>query len=464
MKRWKKVVAASCGAYALFFLGSSLIYPKWKMNELTKESNVPLFDEEKFFNIEQTSEKACVFSSREHALDLRCELVDQAKKNIYMTQYAIENDDTGDVLLSHLLKAANRGVKVELIMNGMAMKWKGSSLYKKWALASHPNISLRVYGGVNLLKPWTINNVMHDKLLIIDQQYFMTSGRNIGDRFMLGKHQEQATYDMDLLVKATTGATPIINEGLNYFKVIWKSPYTKSLRYFLPNKLMHLCQSQVLQEGKEIQKQYQASFTEKTLFSLPFVSVEKATLLHNSPNENIKTPSLFMNIASLLNRDQKMVLQTPYLVLTKEMRPFLKNKQHLLTNSTATSPNLFAYASYLKNKKSDLRLFHIMEYQGQGSIHNKGFVTEDHIMGLGSYNTDARSTFLDSENMLVLQGKEICGQLQAVMQQYEEQSLKCQSNTHYYYSNHVKVKKISKEKALLMKGMEKVIAPFSYLT
>lgn len=462
-KYWKRLCILSCGAYALFFIIGSLIYPKLKINQFVENTDEQTFNEEQFFNIKNTDEQATVFTNRDKSLALRLKLIDQAQHTLWITQYSIENDASGDVFIYHILKAAQRGVKVKLLLNGMAIKWRGNSLYKKWSLISHPNITLAKYGGVNLAKPWTVNNVMHDKLMIIDNHYFMTSGRNVGNRFMLGKNKDKITNDMDLLIRGTSAKHhPIITAGRNYFQTLWESPYTKSFTVSLPSYITQWSQKKMLCEGKREDVYYKVPFS---LNELSYAPIEAARLLHNNPCENIKTPVIFQTISSLLARKETMTLQTPYLVLSDDMYRLLPlKKQTILTNSYATSPNLFAYACYLNNKAKDLNHFNIMEYQGEGSLHNKGFITEDYLMGIGSYNTDMRSTFLDSENLLVLKGKAITQQLRQAMQEYEKQSLRCVNDTQYVSSSKVKMKKISKTKQLLMKVMQKIIKPFSYLT
>lgn len=472
-RRLKKLCLLSAGAYAFFFVGGALLYPKIKINDRVQDAEAKTIDEAQFFNIHHTDEKASIFSSRDQALDLRCELMDEAKKELYITQYAIENDDSGDIFIQHLLRAADRGVKVHLIGNGMAMKWKLGSFYKKLALVSHQNIDFRIYGGLNLLKPWTINNVMHDKLLIVDDKYFVSSGRNVGDRFMLGSEKDKNTYDMDIVVKADGDRRPIIAAGKRYFHQIWTSPYTKkglAFEDYISSSLAQKSEDKVFSNEQELNQKYHQKMAPKTLQSLEFSTIDEARLLHNNPHENIKRPYIWENVSAFLNSRQKMTLQTPYLVLDNTLMKYLntdrlqENKQTILTNSEATSPNLLAFTGYMARKAQDLTWFHIDEYQGNGSIHNKGFIYGDRVMALGSFNTDPRSTFLDSENLLVLKSAGATKQLRAVMNRYEKQSLRCQTVSQYQKKQGVKVKPLNKAKSLLMAIVSKIIRPFSYLT
>lgn len=473
-KKWLgKVCFLSIGTYITFFLGSALIYPKTKINHLTKIAEAETFDETHFFDIHHTSEKGSLFISKKYALDLRCELIDLAKKELYITQYAIENDDTGDLFIQHLIKAANRGVKIHLICNGMAMKWKMLNFYKQIALGAHPNIELRIYGGINLLTPWTVNNVMHDKLMIVDQQYFLSSGRNIGDRFMLGDMGDKNTYDMDVLIKATGYHHPIIDEGKKYFDQIWNSPYTKkglAFESLLSKKIVKWSEQKLITNFPKLEKKYTKEMSNNSLEKLSFESISQARLLHNNPDENVKQPIIWQTISKMLNSSKSMTLQTPYLVLDSSMMRYLdrqklqKCSKDILTNSEATSPNLFAYSAYLDNKKRDLTLFNIDEYQGKGSIHNKAFIYGQDMIGVGSFNTDPRSSFLDSENMLVLKSEGMTEQLRQIINHYKHQSLKCQTSMTYQESPTIKVKKVQWIKKKMMAILSIIIKPFSYLT
>ncbi len=103
---------------------------------------------------------------------------------------------------------------------------------------------------------------------------------------------------------------------------------------------------------------------------------------------------------------------------------FLEGKEvTLLTNSLASSPNLFGVAGY-KGKRRFLADWatEIWEYYGPGSLHGKCVLYDDHLSAVGSFNMDARSSFLSTETMLVIDSAEFNSHLQSVVQKHARYS------------------------------------------
>jgi putative cardiolipin synthase len=105
-------------------------------------------------------------------------------------QYFIWNNDmVGKVLLEHLLRAADRGVRVRLLLDDLGTMPGDAELL---AIDSHPNVELRMFNPVSLRSPrllgmisdfGRINRRMHNKSFTADGQIAIVGGRNIGDEY-----------------------------------------------------------------------------------------------------------------------------------------------------------------------------------------------------------------------------------------------------------------------------------------
>lgn len=131
-----------------------------------------------------------------------------------------------------------------------------------------------------------------------------------------------------------------------------------------------------------------------------------------------KEPLILQQIIAFSEEAKEQVLlQSPYIIPNRQMRSYLENKNseadfYYLTNSVNSSPNYFALAGYLKHRPliaTQSKL--LFEYQGEGSIHAKTYIFDRQISMVGSFNLDARSSFLSTESMVVIDSKEVASQL-----------------------------------------------------
>ena len=144
-------------------------------------------------------ERVKIIADNGEALSERIRLIAHAKKEIILSTFDFDTDNSGKMLLAALLNAANRNVNIKLIIDGMA--YSSGILGNPWfmALTEMDNVQLKVYNPINPLKPWTAMGRMHDKYLIADRTAYILGGRNCFDYF-LGDHNGYKNYDWDFLV------------------------------------------------------------------------------------------------------------------------------------------------------------------------------------------------------------------------------------------------------------------------
>jgi cardiolipin synthase C len=127
------------------------------------------------------------------AFAVRTALAEVAERSIDVQYFLWDGDAVGTILLNRLMRAANRGVRVRLLVDDLYIKGRDVAIA---ALDAHPNVEIRLYnvfGGRNplalgrrlgfLLEFGRLNHRMHNKLFVVDNQIAVMGGRNIADAY-----------------------------------------------------------------------------------------------------------------------------------------------------------------------------------------------------------------------------------------------------------------------------------------
>ena len=160
------------------------------------------------------------------SLKWRLALIDEARHSLDVQTYLWYADDSGRLLLKRCLDAANRGVRVRLIADGLILIGKGKSIA---AIDSHPNIEVRIFNPFektrfnrSLKKRQTLerfNYRMHNKLIVADNHITILGGRNLGDEYF-GLNQKFNFHDLDVL-----GLGPAAHQMSQIFDHFWNSTW-----------------------------------------------------------------------------------------------------------------------------------------------------------------------------------------------------------------------------------------------
>ena len=163
----------------------------------------------------------------EEALAALLLLADGAQRTLDLQYYAVLNDVSARVLMQRVLAAADRGVRVRLLVDDFNTSGTDDALRR---LAHHPRIEVRLYNPLpsgrmstvtkvlaSLHDAARINSRMHNKAFIADNAIAVTGGRNIGDSYFL--QTEAANFvDLDVLV-----AGPVVPALSTMFDRFWNS-------------------------------------------------------------------------------------------------------------------------------------------------------------------------------------------------------------------------------------------------
>ena len=159
---------------------------------------------------------------------LRAQMIDAAERTLDLQYFIFRGDETGRLLTDALLRAADRGVRVRVLVDDGATVAGDEQII---ALDAHPNIRVRIfnpfaYRGHSsmrrtlefMLHASRLDYRMHNKLLVVDNAVALVGGRNIGNQYFQMDPESQFADD-DVFA-----AGPIAVQLSATFDEFWNSP------------------------------------------------------------------------------------------------------------------------------------------------------------------------------------------------------------------------------------------------
>lgn len=343
------------------------------------------------------------------ALLWRLRLIEEAQEQITLCTFDFRDDGSGGDVMAALFNAAERGVDVRIMVDGIngAVSYAGSRNFK--ALAGHENVQLKLYNPVNLLLPWRNNYRMHNKYLIVDGFAYILGGRNTNDLF-LGNDLDFCNEDRDILVYET-----VPGQGASYMQLqayaeqIWDLPCVKSRRGRAHGR-------EALEERyQEVMKKYPEVYTEID-WEKETMETKGIELCANSMEPENKKPLLWRRVLEILGQEEAILMQTPYIICDRELYRDLTQLSsrgvEIITNAVESGANPFGCTDYLNQKeKISATGVHTYEYLSDHALHTKTILAGDDISIVGSCNLDIRSIYLDTEMMLIIESEDLNRQL-----------------------------------------------------
>lgn len=341
------------------------------------------------------------------ALLWRLRLIEEAEKRIVLVTFDFRDDNSGQDIMSALLNAADRGVEVQILVDGIngGLRLPASRNFRE--LAAHENVEARLYNPIHLLLPWKINYRMHDKYLIADDFAYILGGRNTDDLF-LGNYVESCNEDRDILVYETVpGLGSSYIQLQEYFERIWDLPCCRQYGWRAKGE------GRLRSHYQEVQKKYPEVFTE-TEWDKETITTERVELCTNPMEPENKRPILWNRLVEEMGQGGDILIQTPYIICSRTMyRDLIELCEEypgteLIINAVESGSNPFGCTDYL-NQKKKIRKTGVCtyEYLGEQASHTKTILTGDHISIIGSCNLDMRSVYLDTELMLIIDCREL---------------------------------------------------------
>lgn len=440
-----------------------VLIPYLKHPKITEETKKN-FSAEKFYGESASGERAKIIPENGEALEERIRMISQAKEEIILSTYDIKADISGKQVLAALLDAADRGVKVSIVTDGVPYVtsiW-GNPYFL--ALAGQENVEIKIYNPLHFWQPWKLMGRLHDKYLIVDRSMYILGGRNTYD-FFLGDQPGYQNYDWDILVCVPEGKKDTSLEQVrDYFSSVWKISdcklYGKS-PIWKWNPSVKTAEGELRRRYKEIAKEHPDWIMEKD-YTEETVEVKKMTLLSNPTHVYAKEPVVFYEMTELMKQaDHEVLFHTPYIICNDWMMRQLvevcegEKEIRMMTNSVANNGNPFGAMDYRRNRGEIIDTgVQIMEYDDGVSYHGKCFTIDGRLTGIGSFNWDMRSAYLDTELMLVADSEELTRQMNQAMAKYEEKALKVVDESQYDLKEGQKPRKLSDKKAFRIKVLD----------
>lgn len=396
----------------------------------------------------------------------RAWLTEAAERSIDVQYFIFTGDNVGLIAVDYLLRAADRGVHVRLLVDDFMLEADGEQLL---ALDAHPNLEIRLYNptaniGKNLpTKLFNLttdfrgfNQRMHNKTFIVDGQAVITGGRNIADEYFDYDH-DYNFRDRDVLLLG--GASADVQRSFNVF---WENALSVPIGTLVKSTATHDTTStyrylhnyacdpnNFWPQVRERIKAVPETFT-RIVESGAFVWSDSVSFVTDAPGKNAGTEGIGGGGAStdelirLVNGAKKSVtIQSPYLVTTPLSQKLFRDavargvRVRILTNSLASTDNLEAFSGYRRERAALLAIgVEIYEFKPDAQVrrqimtgalqttldfspvfglHAKSMVIDESIAVIGTFNLDPRSANLNTECLAVVRDARVAGNLQHAM-------------------------------------------------
>ncbi|MEG2426996.1 MAG: phospholipase D family protein [Clostridium sp.] len=426
----------------------------------------------------ETVDRVMLLETNESAWEERLRFLNQARERIILSTFDMREGESTRDLFSLILEKADEGVNVKIVVDGFpgVVRMLGRPLFE--SIAAHPNIEIRHYNPINLLMPWKSQGRMHDKYVIVDDLGYILGGRNTFDYFIGNYDTKNKSFDREVLVYNSAHGTDAGKESSlkqveTYFDTIWNldvtKPFAENHRLASGKKIREI-RGELEGRLSNIKEAHSDLFEIANYIPVTY-ETEGICLLSNPTGIYGKQPEVFYQLMKLVEKaGQKTVIHTPYFVCNQYMEDTLKKVNDkipdlkIVFNSIANGDNFFASSDYMRRKKHLVNLgIPMYEYDGGNSTHGKSLVIGSEIAVIGSYNMDLRSTYLDTELMLVIKSTKLTEELQQNMQKIEKDCRKVITSTEYEIKPDINVKKISPFRMIAMKIVGFVMQPVRFL-
>ncbi len=400
---------------------------------------------------------AYVLDKGEESLLARAWLADHAASSIDVQYFIWSSDNIGTLATESLLRAAERGVQVRVLVDDLLIDAPDEFLQ---AMAAHPKIAIRIYNPqhqVGTSKAQRIGNIfsdfraanqrMHDKTFIVDGQLAITGGRNMADEYF-DYDQKYNFRDRDILLLG-----PVVANMKQSFETFWEYKLAKPVASLLKSS-----QSPTADEIKAIYHELHAyaanpeNFAPEVRKALTDLPQKFSALIDNlvwvqvrfisdRPGKNSGQQGLAGGgettsalAATLRQAKRQVTIQSPYLVLPDEglelFAELIKRgvKVRISTNSLLSTDNLMAFSGYSKQRKKLLAAgIEIYEFKPEPAIqqelidryallkekapifaiHAKTLVIDGQKLYIGTFNLDPRSANLNTEVGVIIENRQL---------------------------------------------------------
>lgn len=403
-----------------------------------------------------------ILEKGEESLLGRAWLTQNAERTIDVQYFIWSSDNIGTLAAERLLRAAERGVRVRVLVDDTLIEADDKTLL---LLSAHPNAHIRIYNpnlrvGVNFwermgnafTKFRSVNQRMHDKTAIFDGAAGITGGRNMADEYFDFDH-EYNFRDRDVLLLG-----PAVVDMSENFEEFWNSEFAHPVE----NLLQHLGRDLSAEDIAEKSLALHAYAADPKNFNphirraiaaaprkfpqiVDAMSWEPVSFISDIPGKNSGEfglegggESTEQLISAVKNAKFSILIQSPYLVMPKGGIELFRElvdrgvRIRISTNSLASTDNIQAFSGYHGQREALLdagvelyefkpypairdtlieRYPRLAEFNPVFAIHAKSMVIDDRVVFIGTFNLDPRSANLNTEVGMLTDSAQLASQL-----------------------------------------------------
>lgn len=400
-----------------------------------------------------------VMAAGRTAFVARAALADIAERSLDLQYYSVGDDLTTELLLLKLVEAADRGVRVRVLLDDL---YPATRQFARRAVAAHPGIQVRLFnpflfGGTSRLARLgeivfdggRLNRRMHNKLWVTDNAAAVVGSRNLGDEYFDASSSSNFS-DVDLLAVG-----PIVKELSRAFDAYWNSAAAVPAQTF--------AQTPDAGEGDRVRKQLRELRANcSTLAPCVWLSEDKwlgdlrsgvvrlswaqATVIYDEPDQDKAGVLSGIEHGWIDDRPggvrtrAELLIASPYFIPSEGGRRHLGEMHErgvrvaVLTDSLASTDSPAAHAGYARHRVALVRAgvevyelrpawdvqhppSHRWRHTSPFGLHAKIVVQDRARAIVGSLNQDPRSRLHNTEGWLVLESPELAAELAALFEE-----------------------------------------------
>ncbi len=388
------------------------------------------------------------------ALRARLALADEAAVSLDVQYFVWQSDASGHLVADRMLHAADRGVRVRILVDDFGVSGKGGDVLK---LEAHPNIEVRTFNPWRtrgnrlgtatefLTRAHVLNRRMHNKTFIADGRFAVLGGRNIGDRYF-GIYEHFVQNDLDVMV-----AGQVAREVAVTFDDYWNSEHAfriASFEYDQRPRNPLVATREELHASIDANAALLASFPSDPVDWSAYLEELVATfaparseVLWESPAIlDESRPRLYADFKELIaGARSEVLISSPYFIPDAEFRELLRElvargvRVVVVTNSLATNNHVVAHTGYRRWRRDVLGAgVELYELRSDAEalslyvtppgaaerlgLHTKAAVVDRERTFVGSPNVDPRSMVLNTEIGVVGDGPIFAARVAALIE------------------------------------------------
>jgi len=385
------------------------------------------------------------------SLVARAALADTADQTIDAQYYIYDSDEAGSIMAEHLLEAADRGVRVRLLLDDYNFAQDSELI----ALSVHPKIQVRVFNPAVLRPRWArvveyalgfhhATRRMHNKLFIVDNEFTILGGRNVGNDYF-NIRANKVFRDFDILI-----AGPVTAQASTAFDQYWNSAWSvpagalgvRTRTTADLEKLRQKLQARV-KNAERFNEEYSAG-RDRYLTDLAgdgkMLVWARGEVVTDPPQKIANSSPATRPVARRLDQEidrakQEILIEAAYFVPgPDDLGTFRQLRERgvtidLVTSALETTDVPIVYCAYQKHRRDLVAAgVNVYEYMvhppperrdrkwyllrpSYAALHSKVLVFDRQITWIGSFNLDPRSHDLNTEVAVVVNSAELSARL-----------------------------------------------------